>query len=89
MGLIGMTLYLCFLGGLFIHGRRVEQALAEPWPAMADLGWTLKLQAVTIAVGGAFSPLPWNVVMLILAGTASSLWSVTRASALSQVALGE
>jgi O-antigen ligase len=73
MGFIGMGLYLTLLFTLFWNGRRCELQLQRYWPAAADLGWTFKLQAVVILVGGSFSPLPWHPVMMILVGSASVL----------------
>jgi len=82
MGYIGMAIYLSFLLTMYLRGRRVQRLLAESWPDVGDMGWTLKMQAVTIAVGGFFSPLPWNPVTLILAASASALWSAVRAEAI-------
>lgn len=81
MGFVGMGLYAALLATMFIRGRAVQKAFHSAWPEVADIGWTLKMQAVTIAVGGFFSPLPWNPVTLILAASASSLWTAVRATA--------
>ena len=78
MGLIGMGLYISLVTIIFGNGRKIQRAMAHTWPAISDMGWTLKIQAVTIMVGGFFSPLPWNVVTLVLAGVASSLSSNLR-----------
>jgi O-antigen ligase len=74
MGFIGMGLYLGLVGTLILRGRTIHRQLSERWPDMANLGWTLKMQGITILVGGAFSPLPWNPVLMLLAGSASALW---------------
>jgi O-antigen ligase len=75
MGIVGMSLYLGLLGTVFLRGRRTEKHLANYWPAMSDLGWTLKMQAVVFVVGGFFSPLSWNPIMMTLVGCASALWT--------------
>jgi hypothetical protein len=74
MGLMGMSLYAGLLGIIFFNGWRIQKVMYTFSKGYSDLGWTLKIQAVAIAVGGAFSPLPWNVVTLLLAGAASALW---------------
>lgn len=74
MGAVGMTLYAVLLIILFFNGLRIQRLAAGWWPAMSDLGWTFKMQAVVFLVGGAFSPLPWNTPELILVGSVSSLW---------------
>lgn len=74
MGMIGMGLYLTLLSTLFRSGLRAQRWARESWPVVADLGWTFKMQAVVIAVGGFFSPIPWNAVYLIIVGSASALW---------------
>ncbi len=81
MGLIGMGIYLSFLVTMFMRGRRVQRHTSAWWPEVGDLGWTFKMQAVTIAVGGFFSPLPWNPVTLILAASASALWPAVSVEA--------
>ncbi len=78
MGFIGMALYLSFLVLLFEYGRRVQKYCANWWPEISDLGWTLKLQAIVFAIGGSFSPLPWNIMTLILTACASALWAQVR-----------
>ena len=74
MGMIGMGLYLALLFTLFRSGLRAQRWARDSWPVLADLGWTFKMQAVVIAVGGFFSPIPWNAVYLIIVGSASALW---------------
>ena len=78
MGLIGMSLYLGFVGLIFFGGDWVRRNSAH-WPAVRDLGWTFQVQAVAIAVGGFFSPLPWHPPMMILAGSASALVGILKA----------
>ena len=77
MGLIGMSLYLGFVGLIFFGGDWVRRN-ATHWPAVQDLGWTFQVQAVAIAVGGFFSPLPWHPPMMILAGSASALMGILK-----------
>lgn len=74
MGLMGMILYIVMLGILFRKGLQVQRYAQRWWPAMADLGWTFKLQALVIAVGGFFNPLPWNSYTMVLVASASALW---------------
>ncbi|HIE10147.1 MAG TPA: hypothetical protein EYP62_00860 [Kiritimatiellae bacterium] len=78
MGFLGMGAYLTLLLTMYLRGRRVQRMLVRSWPEVSDIGWTFKMQAVTIAVGGFFSPLPWNPVTLILAASASSLLAAVR-----------
>lgn len=77
MGLIGMGLHAGFLSIIFFGGRWVRLN-ATHWPAVCDLGWTLQVQAVALAVGGSFCPGAWNVVMLMLAGSTSSLVGILK-----------
>lgn len=72
MGLIGMGLHVGFISLIFFGGWWVRRNAAH-WPAVRDLGWTFQMQAVAFAVGGSFSPGPWNSVMMILAGSVSGL----------------
>lgn len=74
MGLPGMAMYLAMLFILFQRGWKVQRYAKGWWPAMSDLGWTLKLQALIIFVGGMFNPLPWNTYTMVLMGAASALW---------------
>lgn len=78
MGLIGMGLYVGFVGLIFFGGNWVRRH-AGHWPAVRDLGWTFQVQAVAIGVGGFFSPLPWHPPMMILAGSTSALVGILRA----------
>ena len=77
MGLVGMGLYVGFIGVIFFSGSWVRRN-AKHWPAVRDLGWTLQMQAVAIAVGGSFSPLPWHPPMMMLAGSASALVHILK-----------
>ena len=77
MGLIGMGLYVSFVGIVFFGGRWVRLHAAH-WPAVRDLGWTFQMQAVAIAVGGAFSPLPWHAPMMITVGSVSALIQILK-----------
>ena len=78
MGMIGMGMYVGFIALVFFGGWRVRREAAN-WPAVRDLGWTFQIQAVAIAVGGAFSPLPWHAPMMLLAGSVSALVQVLKA----------
>jgi len=73
MGIIGMGLYLSFMFIIFIKGREVQVATAHWWPAASDIGWTFTMQCIVFVVGGFFSPIPWNPIYLIIAGSASAL----------------
>ena len=77
MGVIGMSLYAGFIGVIFIGGDWVRRH-SRNWPAVRDLGWTYEVQAVAFAVGGFFSPSPWNPVMMMLAGSVSALVRILR-----------
>lgn len=74
MGFPGMAMYLTMLGIMFHCGLRVQRYAKKWWPAMSDLGWSLKLQALVILVGGQFNPLPWNTYTMVLFAAASVLW---------------
>jgi hypothetical protein len=78
MGFIGIGLYFSLLILIGAYGWRVKRYAEGWWPAMADLGWTLRLQALAIFVGGSFSPMPWNIFTFVLAGAASALWMNLR-----------
>ena len=78
MGLIGMGMYVGFIGIIFFGGDWVRRN-AKHWPAVRDLGWTFQMQAVAIIVGGSFSPLAWHPPMMLLAGSASALIGVLKA----------
>ena len=77
MGLIGMGLYAGLLSTIFFGGWWVRRN-ATHWPAVRDLGWTFQMQAVAIAVGGSFCPLPWHPPLMFLAGSASALMRILR-----------
>lgn len=78
MGVIGMVLYAGFIVLLFGCGNWCR-AHAGGWATLHDLGWTFQVQAVAIAVGGAFCPQPWHSPMMLLAGSASALYCNLRA----------
>ena len=73
MGMIGMGLYLALMYNIFRGGRLTQKAAKAWWPAVEDLGWTFKMQAFVFLVGGFFSPVSWNPLYLIIAGSASAL----------------
>lgn len=73
MGFIGMGLYISFVLGTFIRGWIIQRRARFTWPALADMGWTFKMQAMVIMIGGFFSPIPWNPITLTLAGSVSAL----------------
>lgn len=75
MGLIGMGMYIGFIAIIFLGGNWVRLN-AKHWPAVRDLGWTFQLQAVAIAVGGSFCPMPWHPPMMLLAGSVSALVAI-------------
>ena len=77
MGLIGMGMYVGFIFVIFFGGWWVKLNAAH-WPAVRDLGWTFQIQAVAIAVGGFFSPLPWHAPMMLLAGSTSALVCILK-----------
>jgi len=72
MGLLGMGLYAGLLAVIFCGGWWTRRS-ARDWPAVRGLGWTFQVQAVALAVGGFFSPIPWHPPMMMLAGSASAL----------------
>ncbi len=78
MGIIGMGLYTSFVFTLFFSGMLIQRRMKKEWPAISDLGWTYKMQAVVVMAGGFFSPIPWNAITLILAGSASALLANLR-----------
>jgi len=80
MGVVGMALYVMSLYILLMSGIRIQREAKWAWPALADMGWTFRMQMMVFVVGGAFSPLPWNAPMMILVGAASALWGNIAAS---------
>lgn len=80
MGVVGMGLYVATLYILLVSGIRIQYEARQAWPALADMGWTFRMQMMVFVVGGAFSPLPWNAPMMILVGAASALWGNLAAS---------
>lgn len=81
MGAIGMGLYISFMICIIRSGMLAQRMTRKWWPAAEDLGWTFKMQAVVFIVGGSFSPIPWNPIYLIAAGSASALVANLRAGA--------
>jgi len=77
MGLIGMGLHLGFLSIIFFGGRWCRLNARE-WPAAQAMGWTFQVQAIALAVGGSFNPLPWHPPLMLLAGSASALMGVLK-----------
>ena len=77
MGVIGMAIYIGFLCTIFFGGWWVRTN-ATYWPAVEALGWTFQVQAVAIAVGGYFCPIPWTPPTLMLVGSASALVRLVR-----------
>lgn len=89
MGFVGMSLYAAVLIVLFRTGLRIQKYASGWWPAMSDLGWTFKLQAIVFAVGGFFSPIPFNAPEMFLVGTVSALWANLRAWSPGEAGVGE
>ena len=77
MGMIGMGLHMGFLSMIFFGGRWIRLN-ARHWPAVSDMGWTFQIQAVALMVGGSFGPGAWNPVLLMLAGSASSMVGILK-----------
>jgi hypothetical protein len=77
MGMIGMGLYVGLVGTIILAGRWVRMN-TKHWPAVQDMGWTLQLQGVAIAIGGYFCPIPWIAPTLMLAGSASALMRIMK-----------
>ena len=84
MGMIGMGLYIALMYIIFQGGRRTQKATKGWWPAVEDLGWTFKLQAVVFMTGGFFSPISWNPLYLVIAGSASALIANLREGSFSR-----
>lgn len=74
MGYIGMSMHVGFLLIPFLIGRSVQKRWAGSWPALSDMGYTIKIMALMFAIGGSFLPLPWHPILLALNGTASALY---------------
>lgn len=81
MGIVGMGIYVGLIATLVLCAWRVERLCKGWWPACADLGWTLRLQGIVFISGGFFSPISWNPLFLILAGSASALLTNLRQKA--------
>ena len=79
MGMIGMALYIfCLLATWWCGGAVMKRAKAMGWSAAGDLGWSFRIQAIAIAVGGFFCPLPWHPPMMIMVGSSIALWAVMK-----------
>jgi len=74
MGFIGMGLYASLMFCVFVFSSRIQRETKHTWPALSDLGWTIKLMGVVFVVGGFFSPIGWNPLLLATAGASSALW---------------
>lgn len=74
MGLIGMGMYASFMYCIFAFGGRIQRQFKSNWPALSDLGWTIRLMGVIFLVGGFFSPIGWNPLFMMIAGATSALW---------------
>lgn len=74
LGFIGMGLYASFMACVFVFSARIQRETKKTWPALSDLGWTIKLMGVVFVVGGFFSPIGWNPLFMATAGAASALW---------------
>lgn len=74
MGFPGMMIYLAFMGILLVNSVRIQRYASTHWPALSDLGWTMKMQWLVFVVGGYFSPIPWNPLFLVIAACASACW---------------
>lgn len=84
MGFIGMSLYLFLLGATWWAGHvALVKGRALGWTAAGDMGRIFQLQAIAIAVGGFFCPIPWHPPMMIMAGSAIALSNVMRRMKLS------
>ncbi|HMP71813.1 MAG TPA: O-antigen ligase family protein [Kiritimatiellia bacterium] len=74
MGFIGMGLYASLMICVFLFSSRIQREAKMNWPALSDLGWTIKLMGVVFVVGGFFSPIGWNPLFMATAGASSALW---------------
>lgn len=81
MGYLGMGLYLAFVTGTYLHGKRVQKATENWWPDVSTLAWAFKTQVVVFVVGGLFGPGAWNYPFMIMAASASALWLNLKPSA--------
>jgi hypothetical protein len=77
MGFLGMGLYVGFIALIYFGGGWIRRN-ARYWPAVGNLGWTFQMQAIAIAVGGSFCPLPWHAPMMMLAGSVSVLIGLVK-----------
>jgi len=74
MGMLGMGLYFAFMYFIIGMGWMIERSAKTSFPAVSDLGWTLRLQGVVFLVGGSFSPVGFNPLYMFFAACASALW---------------
>jgi hypothetical protein len=74
MGIIGIVLYSSLQFTIFFAGFKIQREAKHTWPQLADLGWTLKLMIGVYLIGGFFSPVGWNPILLAIAGASSALW---------------
>lgn len=74
MGLIGMGLYAALIITGFISAIRVQLRARNTWPALADIGWMMKVILGIYLVGGFFCPQTWNPFLLAIIGAISALW---------------
>lgn len=74
MGLIGMGLYAAFLLTGLYSAFRVHIKMRKSWPALADIGWMMKVILGIYLVGGFFCPMTWNPFLLAIVGAISALW---------------
>lgn len=74
MGFIGMGLYASLMFCVFVFSARIQHIAKHSWPALSDLGWSIKLMGIVFVVGGFFSPIGWNPLFLATAGASSALW---------------
>jgi len=74
MGLLGMIIYFAYMTFIIGFGQKIQNVAKHSFPAVSDLGWTLKMQGLVFLVGGSFSPVGWNPVYMFFAACASALW---------------
>lgn len=78
MGFVGMGLYFGFFLIMFVSGFNVMMKSRKIWPAVSDMGWPFILLAPAMLVGGYFNTNPWNIYLLVVGATASSLWTAWK-----------
>lgn len=74
MGFIGMGIYASLLVIIAFAGFKIQRAMKPQWPALADLGWMLKVFVGIYMIGGFFSPNSWSALLMSVTGAASALW---------------